>query len=220
MGQISAKGAPPQKKRQGGTGQSCALRGLGLWPEFSLPARGGVSTSLVLQTLTGPAGVPGPQAAASAVQLNRERQLCLAPWLVTADKPEGVACGSGGLVVPWHLSSRGSGVTVSPASMFPEGDPSQTTRNLQLEQETSNCSSQPCGCESVVTKPKPLGPWPSARASAPLVGMQIPGPRGRPAEPSNLGAALHLCFTRLVGSPGACLGLRSTSLDDPGAEGA
>lgn len=85
MGQTIHQGRSSSEEAAGGTGQSCALRGLGLWPELSLPPRGGVSTSLGPSDPDCPAGVPGPQAAASAVQLNRERQSCLAPWLVTAD---------------------------------------------------------------------------------------------------------------------------------------
>lgn len=151
IGQTIRQRSSSSEAAAGGIAQSCALRGLGLWPELSLPPRGGVSTSLGPSDPDCPAGVPGPQAPASAVQLNRERQSCLAPSRDGRCR-EGVACGSCGLGGSLlDLSSRVPGVTVSPSSMFPEGVPSQTTRNLQLEQETSNCSCQPWMSESVVT---------------------------------------------------------------------
>ena len=72
----------------------------------ALPPRRGVSTILGPSGLGCPAGVPGPQARASAVQLNREGRYCLAPWLVTADDAERKwRVAPAVLVVPSYISA-------------------------------------------------------------------------------------------------------------------
>lgn len=50
------------------------------------------------------------------------------------------------------------------------------------------------GCRGGWLLSKPLGPWPVGKSISPLLGMQIPGPRSRPAEPNDLEEAPSSVF--------------------------
>ena len=101
------------------------------------------------------------------------------------------SCSLGGSLL--HLGSHVPGVTVSPASMFPEGVPSQTARSLQREQETCSCWSQPWMSGSVVTV-KATGSVGRRQKHQPLVRNADSRAPHTPAEPNDLGEAPSSVF--------------------------
>lgn len=161
---------------------------LGCGQAVALQPRGGVSTILGVQTPTALQGARS-QAPAPAAQPDRERRCCPAPWLATADDPDRTwSCW-----LPLASQQPCSWSDCVPSKHVPEEVPSQTARNLQHEQETCNCWSQLWLSESVVTV-KATGSVDHRPEHQPLLGMQIPGPRSRPAELNNLGEAPSSAF--------------------------
>lgn len=180
-----AKGALPRKTWQGASRrQSCAPSALGLRPGSSPPTSCGSFHGPRSFRPRLPSRVPGPR-----------RPLLLPSWTENdgAARPPGsqrpmTLTGRGDVGSLLHLSSRAPGVTASPASMFWRESPARPpgTCSMSKKRATDGLS---CGCRRVWLLSKPLGPWTIGQSISPLLGMQIPGPRGRPAEPNNLGEA-------------------------------